>query len=162
MPGRARRRGFLVIVALVSLAFILPPFINVNRYRFDVAAVIGRGLGRPVTVGQVSLRMFPQPGFSLSNLVVGDDPSLSAEPLLRADDVTAALRLSSLWRGRLEIAKLSLTDPSLNLVRGEDGRWNLQALLERAAQAPAAPLPNPAPRRAFAFPTSRLKVGAST
>ncbi len=138
--------------ALLVLVLVLPPFINVNRYRSDVAAAIGRGLGRPVSVGSISLRLFPQPGFSLSNVAVADDPSLSAEPLLRADEVSASLRLSSLWRGRLEIARLSLTDPSLNLVRGENGRWNLQPLLERAAQVPAAPTAKASPESRLRFP----------
>ena len=138
--------------ALLLLLLVLPPFINVNRYRSDVAGAIGRGLGRPVTVGSVRLRLFPQPGFSLSNVAVADDPALSAEPLLRADEVSASLRLSSLWRGRLEIARLSLTDPSLNLVRGENGRWNLQPLLERAARVPAAPTAKASPESRLRFP----------
>src|SRR5262249_44318560 len=45
----------------------------------------------------------------------------------------------SLLRGRLDIARLELTEPSLNLVRREDGRWNLEALLERSARTPLAP-----------------------
>ena len=59
--------------------------------------------------------------------------------MLRASEVTAALRLTSLVRGRLEIARLDLTEPSLNLVHGDNGRWNLEALLERAAHIPLAP-----------------------
>ena len=42
-------------------------------------------------------------------------------------------------RGRLEIARLSLTEPSLNLVRNSEGRWNLEKLVERAASTPVAP-----------------------
>ena len=49
------------------------------------------------------------------------------------------MRVSSLLRGRLEIARLSLTEPSINLVRNSEGRWNLENLLERAASIPVAP-----------------------
>ena len=59
--------------------------------------------------------------------------------MLRASEVTAALRLTSLLRGRLEIARLDLTEPSLNLVHAPGGRWNLEALLERSAHIPLAP-----------------------
>lgn len=59
--------------------------------------------------------------------------------MLRANEVTADLRLTSLVRGRLEIARLDLADPSLNLVHGANGRWNLEALLERTAHTPLAP-----------------------
>ena len=75
----------------------------------------------------------------LSNFVVADDPSYGAEPMLRADTVTAYLRLTSLWRGRLEIGTLDLDNPSLNLVRRADGHWNLEELVERTSQATSAP-----------------------
>src|SRR5450756_119919 len=75
----------------------------------------------------------------MSRVVVEDDPAYSEEPLLRAEEVTASLRLLSLWSGRLEIARLSFQYPSLNLVRRADGHWNLETLLERARQTPVAP-----------------------
>ena len=71
-----------------------------------------------------------------------DDPTFSAEPMLRAEEVIASLRWTSLWRGRLEISQLRVKYPSLNLVRLRDGRWNLETLLTRAAQVSAAPTAN--------------------
>src|SRR6202041_2102181 len=62
-----------------------------------------------------------------------------AEPLLRSSDVTASLRITSLLRGRIEIARLNFTEPSLNLVRNSAGHWNLENLIERAANVPIAP-----------------------
>jgi AsmA family/AsmA-like C-terminal region len=139
MARLTAKRVVLGAAVAVLLAAVVPPLLNVNRYRSDVANAIGRALGRKVSVGSVSLRMLPQPGFALSNFVVSDDPSFSREPVILAQDVTASLRLSSLWRGRLEIAKLSLSYPSLNLVRRPDGRWNLESLLERTTHSETAP-----------------------
>ena len=59
--------------------------------------------------------------------------------MIRAQDVFAAIRFRSLLRGRLEIATLSATEPSINIVRNIEGRWNLASLIERNAQIPAAP-----------------------
>jgi hypothetical protein len=59
--------------------------------------------------------------------------------MLRSDEVTASLRLTSLLHGRLEIARLSLTEPSLNLVRNSQGHWNLEYLVERSSRTLAAP-----------------------
>ncbi len=39
----------------------------------------------------------------------------------------------------MEISRLSLTEPSLNLVRNAAGRWNLETVLERAEQTHVAP-----------------------
>jgi len=139
MQGRALRRGILAVVVLAAAALVLPPFINIGRYKGRVAASMSTALGRPVTVDSVELRLLPQPGFYLENVAVGDDPAYSAEPILHADEVTAYLRLSSLWRGRLEIARLNLKYPSLNLVERDDASWNLESLLWKASRTEAAP-----------------------
>jgi uncharacterized protein involved in outer membrane biogenesis len=41
-------------IAALSLALVLPPFINVNRYRSRVAGAISRALGRDVTVSNIN------------------------------------------------------------------------------------------------------------
>lgn len=104
-------------------------------------------------LGSAHIRLLPRPGFDLQNLVVYDDQAFGAEPMLRASEVTADLRLTSLWRGRIEIARLDLTEPSLNLVHGQGGRWNLEALLEHTARTPTAPTGNikSAPRPRFPY-----------
>ena len=149
---RATRNTMGAVAALVVLALLVPPLISMGRFRGRIDQSIAQALGRQVTIGEVNLRLLPQPGFDLQRLVVADDPSFSAEPMLRADEVTAYLRLSSLWRGRLEIARLSLENPSLNLVRRGDGRWNVYALLERTARTPSAPTAQSKPALRPRFP----------
>ncbi len=139
MPIKKIRRGVVIAIALALAALVLPPFINVGRYKGRVTASMSNALGRPVTVDSVELRLLPQPGFYLENVSIGDDPAYSAEPILRAEEVTAYLQISSLWRGRLEIARMSLKYPSLNLVEREDGSWNLESLLWKASRTQAAP-----------------------
>ncbi len=147
-----------IAVALILIGIVVPPLINVSRYRARIAAAISRALGRPVTLGGISLRLLPQPGFDLANLVVGDDPAFSYEPILRAEEVTASLRLTSLWRGQLEIAQLRLKYPSLNLVRSPDGQWNLESLLWQASRTKTAPT-MAAPQRLPRFPYIEAQSG---
>jgi uncharacterized protein involved in outer membrane biogenesis len=132
------KQRIVVAAALTLLAlFLLRP--GASGLKSRIIFSISSAVGRPVDIGSVHLRLLPLPGFDLANLVVYDDPAFGAEPMMRAGEVTAALRLTSLLRGRLEIARLDLTEPSLNLVHGPRGRWNLEALLERAAHIPLAP-----------------------
>ena len=131
-------RGKVVAsIVLVLALFLVRP--GAQRLRTRIVRSISLALGRPVDVGSVSLRLLPQPGFDLENFVVHEDPAFGAEPVLQSSDVVATIRVSSLLRGRLEIARLSLTEPSLNLVRNSEGRWNLEKLIERAASTPVAP-----------------------
>ncbi|HEY6270692.1 MAG TPA: AsmA family protein [Terriglobales bacterium] len=132
----------MAMVVLVLLGIFLPPNINGTRFRDRLRPALSAALGREVRIGQVKYRLLPRPGFDLYDFRVEDDRAYSAEPLLICGKVTADLRLTSLWQGRLEIAKLKLTDdstpPSLNLVY-VNGHWNLESLLLRVEQVPSAP-----------------------
>ena len=131
-----RRMAAAGIFLLLGL-FLLRP--GASRLKSRIIASMSANIGRSVDIGAVHFRLLPRPGFDLENLVVYDDPAFGAEPMLRASEVTASLRLMSLLRGRLEISRLELTEPSLNLVHGLNGGWNLEALVERTARLPLAP-----------------------
>jgi uncharacterized protein involved in outer membrane biogenesis len=143
--------GWIATTAVLLLAmFLVRP--GAERLQTRITNSISMALGRRVEIGSVHLRFLPQPGFDLENFVVHDDPGFSDEPMLRSDEVSASLRVSSLLRGRLEVARLSLTEPSLNLVRNANGHWNLENLLERAAKTPVAPTDKPKSEARPGFP----------
>lgn len=152
-------RRLLIAVGIFLLLAVVVPFINANRLKNRFAESLSAAINRPVTMGDVSLRLLPQPGFYVQNLTIGDDPAFSSEPMLRAESMTASLRLSSLWRGRLEVAKLSFAYPSMNLVRREDGRWNVEGLLMRASQVSTAPTARRAPQTSPRFPYIEVESG---
>ncbi len=145
-----RRRLIAVLVIVVAVLFVARP--GVNGLRKRIVNSISLALGRHVEVQWVKLRVLPRPGFDLENFVVYDDPAFSAEPMLRSWEVTANLRLRSLLRGRLEIGRLSLKEPSFNLVRNDAGRWNMASLVERAAHTPATPTSHTKPEARPVFP----------
>lgn len=145
-----KKIGVAALAALLLVLFLFRP--GVYRLRHRIATSIGTTLGRRVAIDNVRLRLLPRPGFDLEGLVIYDDPSFSAEPMIRAQEVSAAIRFRSLLRGRLEIATLSASEPSINLVRNNAGLWNLSTLIERNAQIPAAPTSKPASERRRAFP----------
>jgi hypothetical protein len=131
-----RRAVTAAVVVLLGLFLVRP---GVSRLKARITNSISQAVARPAEIGSVHLRFLPRPGFDLENLVIYEDPAFGAEPMLRAPEVTAVVRLTSLVRGRLDIARLELTEPSLNLVRRVDGRWNWEALLERTERTPLAP-----------------------
>jgi hypothetical protein len=132
---RTRRRLWLALTALVVLLVVVlvPPMVSINRYKNDITHLVSKSLGRPVRLSSVELRLIPTPGFVLTDLAVDDDPAYGAEPVLSANTVKASIRLFSLWRGRLEISRISVDEASLNVVRTAEGRWNLDSLFRTAA-----------------------------
>jgi hypothetical protein len=131
---RGRKRVWLALAAVVAIlaVLILPPLVSVSRYKSSITRLMSASLGRPVRLSSVELRLLPWPAFLLTDLTVEEDPAYGAEPVLHAGTVTASIRLLSLWRGKLEIAKISVDDASLNLVRTGMGQWNLNPLFVTA------------------------------
>lgn len=127
------------LLVLLLMAIFLPPLINLGKYRRSITASMSEALGRPVYVGGMQLRLLPMPGIVMTDFTVDEDPSFGYEPVLHASDVVASLRISSLWRGRLEVSRISLDEANLNLVRNTAGQWNIGSVLERASQIPNAP-----------------------
>ena len=128
----SKRRAALAVVAALVVAAVVPPLINVGRYKAGIAQLMETSLGRPVRLSSVSVRLLPWPEFVLSDLSVAEDPAYGAEPVLYATSVTASLRILSLWRGKLEIGRVSVDEASLNVVRSAAGQWNLDSLLRTA------------------------------
>ena len=142
VQGRRERRSKLWIAALALTilvsVIVIPPLVSINRYKSRIARAMSNSLGRPVHMSAVELRVLPRPGFVITDLTVEEDASYGAEPVLHAASVKAAIRLFSLWRGRLEISRISVDEASVNLVRTTAGRWNLDTLFRTAAQSEAA------------------------
>src|SRR5208283_5502710 len=136
---RSRLRIALAAIAIVVLVLVVPPLVSVNRYKGQITSLMSRSLGRPVRLSSVEVRLLPRPGFVLTNLSVAEDPAYGAEPVLHANMVTASIRLLALWRGRLEIGKISVDEASLNLVRAAPGHWNLDPLFRTAAAQSGSP-----------------------
>ncbi|HTT17799.1 MAG TPA: AsmA family protein [Candidatus Sulfotelmatobacter sp.] len=138
MKVLSSKSRFAVLAVFVLLAlFLVRP--GASQLKSRIINSLSTAVGRSVDIGSIHIRLLPRPGFDLENLVVYDDPAFGSEPMLRASEVTADLRLTSLLRGRLEVSKLDLTEPSLNLVHRVGGGWNLESLLERTARTPLAP-----------------------
>jgi hypothetical protein len=128
-----------VVLGVVLLLALTPPLLNVNRLRRRIAASMSASLGRPVHLDRASIHLLPVPGFTLENLVVSEDPAFGFEPVIRANTVEATLRTSSLWRRQVEFSSIRFIEPSVNLVRNAEGRWNLQSLMMHAASVDTAP-----------------------
>jgi hypothetical protein len=144
----------LALAAIVGLlaVLIVPPLVSVSRYKSQITHLMSASLRRPVRLSSVELRLLPRPGFVLTDLTVEEDPAYGAEPVLHANTVTASIRLLSLWRGQLEIGRISVDEASLNLVRTAAGRWNLDPLFRTAAAQAEPGAGSEGPRSAVPLP----------
>jgi hypothetical protein len=117
----------LVVVAQVGVSLL----VRTHRVHSYLTRHLERAFGRPVQVAHFNV-MLLGPRLDADQITVGEDPAFGNEYFLRAERLTAGLRWSGLLTGHFEFGTLSISRPSLILVRNEEGRWNLERWLPPA------------------------------
>lgn len=146
-PGSPRlhrwlRRFLVVIVVFLALDYGLSLLLQLGWLNHPLTRRLGAAFGRPVDVAQYSFSLLAGPRLEADRVTVAEDPRFGNEYFLRADSLAIGLRWGALLRGRVEFGPVSLSGPSLNLVRLPDGEWNLESWLPRPrGNLPASPAP---------------------
>jgi len=132
-PVRKWRRLALSITAILIAAQLGASFLarahSVHSY---LIAHLERAFGRTVEVREFNISLLPSPTLNAEQVSIGEDAAFGNEYFLRAERLTAGLRWSGLLRGHFEFGTLSLSRPSLILVRNGRGEWNLERWLPPA------------------------------
>ena len=127
--------GILALVIALQIGVsLLARTRRIHRY---LTAQLEQAFGRPVEVGQFTVQLLPVPRCDAERITVGEDPAFGNEYFLRADTLSASLRWTGLLRGHFEFGTLSVSKPSLILVRNAEGRWNLERWLPPARNSAA-------------------------
>ena len=121
-----------IVSTVIALQVGVSLLVRTHRGHAYLAAHLERAFGRQVEVESFDARILPSPQLDANGVTVGDDPSFGHEYFLRAENLSANLRLMGLLRGHFEFGTMSLNKPSLILVRNSEGRWNLERWLPPA------------------------------
>jgi AsmA family len=112
----------LVVAAQLCVSFAL----RTKRMHGYLIARLERAFGRRVEVSVFSADILPIPRLEMEGITIGEDPAFGNEYFLRAETMQASLRWMGLLHGQFAFGTMSLTRPSLILVRSAGGRWNLE------------------------------------
>src|SRR5215467_2475181 len=114
----------VVVVLLVAAALIVPHLVDVNHYHDQIQAQLEKQLGRQVSLGNMSLSLFP-PSFVVENAKVAEDPRFgSSRPFAAIDKLAVSVKFWPLLRKDLEVNSVELRRPHIELVRDSKGVWN--------------------------------------
>ncbi|MBV9497921.1 MAG: AsmA family protein [Acidobacteriaceae bacterium] len=133
------RITFAGLLAILVLG-IAAPFVNAGRFSGRVRAALESSLGRTVHFSALHFTLFFGPGFSLENVIISEDPRYGLEPFAYVPTLKVRLRLDKLLFGKIRLSGLRLIDPSLNLVKRDDGTWNVVELIHRLSAPLGGPL----------------------
>lgn len=133
-------RASLALAGLLVVAGIVAPFINAKPFSHSIQRALEASLGRRVSFQEVHFAIFTGPGFSLSGVTIQENRRYGLEPFAYVPTLQARLRVASLLRGRIAFSSLRLLDPSLNIVKQDDGTWNVVQLVSRLTAPSRLPL----------------------
>src|SRR5271156_3065408 len=148
----------LVLFWLANIGISL--LITHTRLQKRITGRLQAVFGRPVEVGRYDFSLWGGPTLEAQSVTFAEDPRFGHEYFLRADSLTVRLRWQSLLRGHMALGTVSLTRPSLNLVRSAAGDWNLAEWLPRPSALATAPtgsnakLPDSQPTQLATFPAN--------
>ena len=129
--------GLLMLVVLSIIgASVYVSFIDWNKHKSGIAEQLKEITGKKfVFSGPVSMKIFPMPSLTASNVKVYSTVNLDNEhPLMKIDSVVADLSFSALLGGNFDVKMMSLVKPEIYLHR-KDGEINWLDNAQKNSQA---------------------------
>ena len=107
----------IVVAAVVVILIALPLFINVNSFRPKIESEVTNALGRPVTLGDLSLSLFSGK-VGVENVSIADDPAFSKSPFITAKSLEVGVELMPLiFSKQLNVTGIVLDEPQITLLK---------------------------------------------
>ena len=119
-----------VLLLLVVLAGVALVSLNslIDRNRQYILAQVKEAIGRDVTVGDIGVSLWGGVGARLDQFSVADDPAFAKEPFVRAEDLQVNMKLLPLFRKELQVSKVILHRPVINIIKDEKGQFNFSTM----------------------------------
>ena len=143
---RTLKTAGIVVAAVVVILIALPLFINVNSFRPKIESELTNGLGRPVTLGDLSLSLLGGK-VGVENVSIADDPAFSKSPFITAKSLEVGVELMPLiFSKQLNVTGIVLDEPQITLLKASNGTWNFSSLGGASKNNPAEPAKSGAPQ----------------
>lgn len=135
--------GGLVLIVVIVVAYVAATF-DPEKYKPEIVKLVKEKTGRTLTIdGKIGLTFFPKIGASVDRLTLSE-PNASTV-FARIGEARVAVALMPLLSKQVIVDRVTLSDLSVDLVRGKDGRTNVDDLTGAPAQKPGEPGKAPAP-----------------
>jgi len=146
---------------LIACGVVLSLLFDPNDYRDDIERAFLDRTGRELRLeGELGLRLLPRLAVRTGPFSVANAPGFGAQPLLAAADARLDLRLWPLLSRRLEIGRVELDAPRVNLQVDAQGRDNWHSLFERHSTVAREPALVPKRSAPTSFEIAGLRVAS--
>ena len=118
--------GIVVILVLaVAGVLIAPSLINWNNYKSEITAQAKQATGRRLTIaGDISLSIFPAPVVIINDVAFASVPGAKERQMVKLRSLEVRIALGPLISGNIQVEKIRLVNPVINLEVLKNGRKN--------------------------------------
>jgi len=135
-----------LIVLVIAAALLIPFVIPTDIYKQQLIARVKDATGRDLRIdGRMSFSLFPTLGLEANNVSFSNPPGASSKDMATLGKLQVQLQVLPLLHRDIEIKRLVLVDPAINLEVDKQGRPNWQFSQAAATPAPAKQPEKPAP-----------------
>ena len=127
------KRPWVKVAAIIAALFVvvlvlIPLFVNADTFRPTLQDQLSSALGRKVTLGHLSFSLLSG-SLVADDIAIADDPAFSSSPFLQAKSFHIGVHIVPLlFHHQVEITKLTVSSPSINLIHVGNGKWNFSSL----------------------------------
>jgi AsmA protein len=126
--------GIAVVVIVLAVGILFATF-NPNDYRGTIQTKLEQQLNRKVSLGNMSLGLFPL-RFRVADLSIAEDPKFnSSSPFIQTKELSVSVKLLPLLSKSVEVDSLSLERPNVELIKNAQGVWNFASLGQKSSSA---------------------------
>ncbi|MBI2978885.1 MAG: AsmA family protein, partial [Rhodospirillales bacterium] len=154
-----------LLVLLIAGVLVVPGMIDWNHYKGDIQAQAKALTGRDLMIsGDIKITVLPAPALIAGGVALANVQGASSPHLARLKLLEVRIALAPLLAGRVEVKRIKLVDPVIELEALADGRknWTFDAGRGSTAAVPPAPgTPSAPPAVPTAPPATTTAAPAS-
>jgi AsmA protein len=126
-----------LVLVVVAAAAIFAMTFDPNRYKDDIQRIVKERTGRTLELkGPLELAFWPSLGAKVSGVVLSEHAA--PQPFVSLDSAHASVALLPLLHGQVTVDRVRLSGLKAQIVKGKDGRFNFQDLIESTGEKPKA------------------------
>jgi len=117
----------VVLVLLAGAVVIAPSFIDSNALKSQITTQARATTGRELTIdGNLEVRLFPAPALTANDVSLSNAEGGEAENMVALKAVEVRVALMPLLSGQVQVERIRLVGPVINIEKFADGRTNLE------------------------------------
>ncbi len=152
--------GCVLGVFIIAAAFIIPRFVDIQKYKPVIEQKVTQATGRSFTLGgDMDVSVFPWIGAKLTDLHLGNPEGYAEKDMISIKNFEVRLKVLPLLSKKIEVKTFVLDTPKIYLEKQKPNTANWQGIGSQKETKKAEEKKSKTPDKDQAIPIQSLQVG---